>query len=707
MRAHAFAGSRRAAVVPVVSLGIAWAVAALTMPACSGDQETRAPTSPPLGARVPEPKVMLTVDGTGSTAGGTISTNRGGITCTVTVSGGTVSATGKCTQHYNTGTVLSLTFKPVGNAVLAATTGCTQAAPDTPLACQVTMDQPRRVSASFAPPPSAYTLTVSGGGTGSGMVTTTPQAISCTITNGDAAATGCSWSFAIGQSVTLTASAASGSYLKAWAGGGCDAAGTGIGGSSGQCTVAMSQAQSVVVSFETRTAQAALGRWDAPIVWPGIAIHAHLLRTGEVMTYGRMDHTPVLWAPGGGAPQSLSQAPADLFCSGHTFLPDGRLLVTGGHSGSDYQGILSTNIFDPVSRSWTAGPTMQNGRWYPTNTTLASGEVLTLSGGDTVAQRNLIPEVYQANGTLRVLTTASIFLPYYPFMFVVPDGRVYAAGSSPGTFYLNTSGTGQWTNGPSSNFGDRNYGSAVMYAPGKILLVGGGDPPTNTAEVIDLTAGGAWQYTAPMAVARRQLNATLLADGRVLATGGSNSAGSNAPATNDAVLAAELWNPGTGTWTTLARASHYRLYHSTALLLPDARVITMGSGQPAATGLFDDYTAEIFNPPYLFNADGTDATPTRPSITSAPSQVSYGQTFGVSTPNASSIASVTWIALGSVTHAFNESQRFNRLTFSMSGTGTLNVTAPAGAPLSPPGYYMLFLIDTRGVPSVAKIIRIG
>ena len=707
MRAHAFAGSRRAAVVPVVSLVVASAIAALTMPACTGDQETRAPTSPPLGARVPASKVTLTVDGTGSTAGGTITTNRGGIGCTITVSGGTVSTTGKCSQHYNTGTVLSLTFKPAGNAVLGAATGCTQAAPDTPLACQVTMDQPRRVSASFAPPANAYTLTVSGGGTGSGMVTTSPQAISCTITNGDAAATGCSWSFAVGQSVTLTASAASGSYLKAWAGGGCDAAGTGIGGSSGQCTVAMSQAQSVVVSFETRTAQAALGRWDAPIVWPGVAIHANLLRTGEVLTWGRMDHTPVLWAPGSGAPQSLSQAPADLFCSGHTFLPDGRLLVTGGHSGTDYEGLLSTGIFDPVSRSWTAGPAMQNGRWYPSNTTLATGEVLTLSGGDTVAQRNLIPEVYQTNGTLRVLTTASIFLPYYPFMFVVPDGRVYAAGSSPGTFFLNTSGTGQWTNGPSSNFGDRNYGSAVMYAPGKILLVGGGDPPTNTAEVIDLTAGGGWQYTAPMAVARRQLNATLLADGRVLATGGSNSAGSNAPATNDAVLAAELWDPGTGAWTTLARASHYRLYHSTALLLPDARVITMGSGQPAATGLFDDYTAEIFNPPYLFNADGTDATPTRPSITSAPSQVAYGQTFGVSTPNASSIASVTWIALGSVTHAFNESQRFNRLTFSVSGTGTLNVAAPASAPLSPPGYYMLFLIDTRGVPSVAKIIRIG
>jgi hypothetical protein len=330
------------------------------MAACSGGQETLAPASP-LGARVPASKVTLTVDGTGSTAGGTITANRGGIACTITVSGGTVSATGKCSQNYNTGTVLSLTFTPVGNAVLAGTTGCTQAAAENPLACQVTMDQPRRVSARFAPPPNTYTRTVSGGGTGSGTVTASPQGISCTITNGDAAATGCSGSFAVGQSVTLTASAASGSFVKAWTGGGCDAAGTGIGGSAGQCTVAMSQAQSVVVSLETRTPLAALGRWGAPITWPGIAIHAHLLRTGEVLTWGRMDGTPVLWAPGSGAPQSLSQAPADLFCSGHTFLPDGRLLGAGGHSGNDERGILSTDISTPSPEAGRPGRRCRTG----------------------------------------------------------------------------------------------------------------------------------------------------------------------------------------------------------------------------------------------------------------------------------------------------------------------------------------------------------
>jgi hypothetical protein len=151
--------------------------------------------------------------------------------------------------------------------------------------------------------------------------------------------------------------------------------------------------------------------------------------------------------------------------------------------------------------------------------------------------------------------------------------------------------------------------------------------------------------------------------------------------------------------------THYRLYHSTTLLLPDARVLSVGSGQPAASGLSDDYTAEIFSPPYLFNADGTPAA--RPTIASTPSAVGYGQSFTVQSAEAVSIAKVTWIRLGSVTHAFNQNQRMSYLPFGVTGTGTLTVTAPASANLAPPGHYMLFIIDGRGVPSVAKIVLIS
>lgn len=214
-------------------------------------------------------------------------------------------------------------------------------------------------------------------------------------------------------------------------------------------------------------------------------------------------------------------------------------------AGTNSLGIRNSAIFNFATNSFTAGPLMQNGRWYPSDTALANGEVLTMSGGDTTQQRNLIPEVYQANGTWRVLSTASLYLPYYPFAFVTPAGGVFVAGPSKTTYFLDPSGTGRWTAGPSSLFGERDYGSAVMYDVGRIFMVGGG-APTATAEVIDINAGsGAWRYVAPMAVPRRQSNATILADGKVLVTGGTNATGFNSPPSSAAVLAAELWDPAT------------------------------------------------------------------------------------------------------------------------------------------------------------------
>ena len=284
-----------------------------------------------------------------------------------------------------------------------------------------------------------------------------------------------------------------------------------------------------------------------------MAIHASLLPNGKVLTWGQRNSQPEIWTPPAtaGATGSFvsTSEPADLFCSGHTFLPDGRVLVAGGHSGTIGLGIRNTTIFNFATGTFTSGPLMQNGRWYPTNTALASGEVLTLSGGDTAQQRNLIPEVYQSNGTWRVLSTASLYLPYYPMAFVAPAGNVFVAGPSQTTYFLDPSGTGRWTGGPSSEFGVRDYGSAVMYDVGKIFMVGGG-APTATAEVIDISAGtGTWRYVAPMAVPRRQSNATILADGKVLVTGGTNATGFNSPPSNAAVLAAELWDPATEHWT--------------------------------------------------------------------------------------------------------------------------------------------------------------
>lgn len=684
-------------------------VIALVIYACNVDRGE--PTAPVLlGARSALPKASLTVDAAGSTAGGTITSSRGGISCTVSVRGGVVRKRGKCVRDYRTGATVTLVATPTGAGVTVTwTTGCTGVAEGSN-SCEVTLDVPRVANAVFAVPATSFPLKITGGAGGSGQVISSPAGISCTITDGAAASTGCSASFGTGAIVTLAATAATGSYLKAWTGAGCDAAGTGKGGATGSCAVTMSAAHDVIVSFDPTAPVASTGQWAAPITWPVLAIHTSLLPNGNVLTWGRSDRQPVIWTPpatfgGSGAFVSAPET-SDLFCSGHTFLPDGRLLVAGGHSGTNSLGIRNSAIFDFATNSFTAGPLMQNGRWYPTNTELASGEVVTMSGGDTAQQRNLIPEVYEANGTWRVLTTASLYLPYYPMSFVAPTGTVFVAGPSKSTYFLDATGTGHWTTGPSSLFGSRDYGSAVMYDLGKIFMVGGGDPPTATAEVIDISAGsGAWRSVASMAVARRQSNATILADGKVLVTGGTNASGFNTAPSSPAVLAAELWDPATEQWKTLARMTHYRVYHSTALLLPDGRVMSVGSGQPAATGLTDDFTAEIFTPPYLFNADGTLAT--RPTITSAATTVAYNQQFTVRTSAPVSVSEVTWISLGSVTHSYNENQRAIRLSFTGSGTAALTITAPARAALAPPGYYLLFVVDGRGVPSVAQIVHIG
>jgi PKD repeat protein len=234
-----------------------------------------------------------------------------------------------------------------------------------------------------------------------------------------------------------------------------------------------------------------------------------------------------------------------------------------------------------------------------------------------------------------------------------------------------------------------------MYEAGKILYAGGGRT-TNTAEVIDLNQGSpAWQWTGSMAFPRRNLNATMLPTGEVLVTGGSSAVGFNN--VTQAVRAAEIWNPGTGLWTTLASNAVRRTYHSTSLLLPDGRVLHTGSGD--ADGMPDERNAELFSPPYL-------AKGARPAITTAPAQVGYGSTFSVETPEAADIGKVSLIRLGSVTHSFDQNQRFQWLSF-VRGPGRLTVTAPANGNLAPPGHYLLFILNGNGVPSVGRIVKVA
>ena len=445
------------------------------------------------------------------------------------------------------------------------------------------------------------------------------------------------------------------------------------------------------------------GQWSPVVHWPAVAIHMHVPPDGRVMFWFS---TARVVDPDTGNSTSYGSHTTNLFCSGHSFLPDGRLLVTGGERNFNNDGVPDANIFDYRTNIWTRGPDMNLGRWYPTTCALANGETLTLSGSycsancnppgtNATVAINSLPQVLQTTGAWRDLTNAMRGdLSLYPWLLLAPDGRVFYAGPESNTKFLNTTGTGSWTSAQeellttSGTF--RDYGSCAMYDAGKVLIMGGGgvpdpDPnlnnrPTNTAEVIDLNSPSPeWRQVGSMAFRRRQIIATILADGKVLVTGGTSGAGFNNPC--DTVLPAEIWNPTTENWWTMASMQIPRTYHLTAVLLPDARVVVAGStGQDASPEYpgcstnqpFQD-NAEIFSPPYLFNANGSPAT--RPTILSAPTLITYGQNFTVNTPDGASITRVTLIRLSSVTHSFNQNQRFNQLTFAQAGGG-LSVTAP-------------------------------
>jgi hypothetical protein len=439
------------------------------------------------------------------------------------------------------------------------------------------------------------------------------------------------------------------------------------------------------------TASSAAGEWTPPFSWPNVAVHLSLLPTGKVLSFG-LSGIPAVWNPADGSSISMT-TPSVIFCSGHSLLADGRLLASGGNSDPNVgaNGIPDNTIFDPATQTWSRAAPMKYARWYPTNTTLPNGEVLILSGEDLAGNTVRLPEVWN-NGSLRVLSTASLLLPLYPRAFVAGDGRVFIAGESRGSRYLDPRGTGTWAAGPSRLYGVRDYGAAVMYEDGKILYVGGGRT-TNTAEIIDLNSPSpAWQWTGSMAFPRRHLNAVVLPTGEVLVLGGSS--GTTFNDWNAGVRAAELWNPATGRWTTLASNRVSRVYHSTSLLLPDGRVLHSGSGDAGP----DQRNAELFSPPYLFKGP-------RPSIVAAPSQVGYGASFSITTPDAASIVKVSLIRLGSTTHAFDMNARFQWLAFERQADG-LAIQIPASPNRTPPGHYLLFILNDNGVPSVGKVIQV-
>ena len=443
-------------------------------------------------------------------------------------------------------------------------------------------------------------------------------------------------------------------------------------------------------------------------------VHVALMNNGEVLIVAgsgnvaaETNFRAAVWNPLSETFLTLSLA-WDMFCNGMVVLHDGRVFINGGNLRYDpFYGEPRNAVFDPATRVFTDVENMANGRWYPTTTTLGDGSVMSFSGLLDTGGTNTSVEIYTVGSGWSQEFSAGWTPPLYPRMHLSTDGRVFYAGSTRSSRFFNPSTTA-WTSviATTNYTGSRSYGTSVLlpltpangYKP-RVMIFGGGNPATATTEIIDLSAPTPlWQYGPAMSQPRIQMNATILPNGKVLATGGSRN-------NEDAVTAslnADLYDPDTNTFS-LAGANVYpRLYHSNALLLPDATVLLIG-GNPQR-GNYEP-RLEIYSPAYLFDADGTPAS--RPTIAGVSADTfDYGTPFQIQTPDALDISSVVLVRPGAPTHAFDMEQRLVGLSY-VAESGMLSVASPPNGNIAPPGYYMLFVLNSAGVPSVARFVRLA
>jgi len=472
------------------------------------------------------------------------------------------------------------------------------------------------------------------------------------------------------------------------------------------------------------------GQWSTlSYSMPINPIHVALLSNGKVLVVAGSGNCPpshtgcpsgppygpsnnsgaLLWDPSSASITQFSVS-WDMFCNGMVLLDDGRALIDGGTIQYDpFYGEPQVAVFDPASNAFTNVTNMAHGRWYPTVLTLGDGRVMTFSGLNETGGTNSAVEFYTVGSGWSQQYPAPWTPDLYPRLHLLPSGKVFYSGAQTTSRMFDPPTTTWNTNVATTNYsGRRTYGTSVLlpltpannYDP-QVIIMGGGNPATATTEIIDLGASSsAWQYGPKMSQARIEMNAVILPNGKILAMGGSVKDEDRSSLS----LNADLYDPSVNAFSSASANSTQRLYHSVALLLPDATVWLAG-GNPAR-GTYNS-TMEIYQPPYLFTTDssGNIIPATRPSITSVPSSISYGNAFTVQTPDAANISHVVLVRNGTVTHSFGMDQREVEMSFTTGG-GALTVTAPPNGNIAPPGYYMLFLLNSSGVPSVANFVQI-
>jgi hypothetical protein len=470
------------------------------------------------------------------------------------------------------------------------------------------------------------------------------------------------------------------------------------------------------------------GRWSVlEYEMPVRTVHTTLLRDGRLLLVAGSGNDPaafeagtfetVVWDPDTGEFSDVP-TPEDMFCAGHVTLPDGRVLLQGGTSSypetgtgaADYGGLKSSYIFDPATDTFSRVNDANEGHWYPTLTMLGNGDVW-MAGGlkeDTTGAVNT--EMFDTSAE-QWLPTGEVpqtwsFWGLYPHMVLMADGRLFYTGGH--VFGDGLPGTGasiyDWQTGAINDVAGlrqkdlRDQAGSVLLPPAqeqRVLIAGGGNINTNP-DAIGLTDQIDLRDPVPSyepvddmpGLGKMYLNLTLLPDRTVLA---SNGAQHNRA---DDVLTAAIYQPDTGTWTSVAPDPVARNYHSTALLLPDGRVVALGSNP--ADNTFE-MQISIYEPPYLFKGD-------RPTVSGVPAAAEYGQTISMETTG--DVVEAQLLRPMSVTHQSDPNARLVDLPQNTSG-GQTTVTIPDNPNVLPPGPYMLMVTDSQGVPSIASWITVN
>jgi hypothetical protein len=468
------------------------------------------------------------------------------------------------------------------------------------------------------------------------------------------------------------------------------------------------------------------GKFGDVIDWPIIAIQVSLLPDGRVLSYGTdvdgSQGTVVydIWDPKKGVgPESHTTlpngTPTDIFCSAASLISPGynfsttpltgKILSVGGDytvNGVRNYSNSDVVVFDPANNSLSKTGNMAYARWYASMTTVPNGDKLVLGGQRQPGIGEISTELYSPTRGWRTLSGIHFHDAllsaewYYPTAALGQNGWFYILEHGGKIVRLSNSGAvdthvrmarGDYfyprvmfpirTHMPAYRMMMVRYNRRVQIAD-----------LANAQPIVREAASPKWD--------RKWGNLTILANGDVLASGGSGVLNE----LSNIAYESEIYRTASGTWITGASAQIPRLYHGNSLLLPDGSVLTAGGGAP---GPLTNLNAEIYYPPYLYNADGSLAR--RPTIVSAPSRLKVGHLFTMTVGPNDRLSSINLVRLGSNTHSYDADARFIFAYFIQNGT-TVTGYVVNDPKVVLPGYYMMFAVDQYEHPSIAKIVSI-